>query len=418
MEPDEMAGCGSRRAARAWILLVALVAACGPGPQPSPPVGDSSALASAAAAPSPNTVVIGGGVDSMPTPPGSPLPAAVPAAEAWGAIAPRHLDDLLPAGRHFVFDNAGTPDGEWLIGTVQPDGFPTDTSQPSYAVLYGVTTGEVRRMAELASHASQILWAGADERWVVWSEAPDQPNFYDWVVRAYDRRTRTVRELARAATVGGQAVQGPEADPSVSYGLAVWGQATGAGVAPGQLAQAAVRQADLATGAVSTLATSALSPSISLPWVSWFVSTGNGTGYVRASNRETGQTVRVDQVPPTFVLDGASAAYNDPQSLSVWLIDDLASGAAREIARGADATDHLEWITLNPRIVAWSQSAATQVYDRAEQRLVSLPLATGRSAVYVCGPLIVWAEQDPAVPPQGWPDRPVVLDSSTLPVRP
>jgi len=355
----------------------------------------------------------------MPTPPGSPLPPPVTAAVAWGAAQPQVLRELIAPGRHFVFDDAGTPDGQWLIGIDQPNGFPDDRSRPSYAVLYGVGTGEVRRMAELASGASQILWAGADDRWVVWSEADDQPNFYDWRIRAYDRQTRAVREVARATTVGGRPVPGPEVDPSVSNGLALWGQAMGAGVQPGQLAHMAVRQADLASGAVSTLATSAGWPSISWPWASWLVSTGDGTGYVHVTNLVTGQEARVDQVPPTFILHGASAAFNDPQSLSVWLIDDLARGVdASEIARGADGTDHLEWITLNDRIVAWSQTSTTEVYDRAERRLVLAPISTGRSAVYVCGPLMVWAETDPGTPiSQGWPDRLLVLDTSTLPVQ-
>jgi hypothetical protein len=245
------------------------------------------------------------------------------------------------------------------------------------------------------------------------------PRFYDWRLMAFDLQTGRIRELARATTSNGAAVPGPYPVPSVSHGLVVWGQAIApVGSAPADLANAVVREADLATGKISTLATSAGMPAIAWPWLAWGVSSGD-TGSMRVTNLETHQVVRIDQSPPTFALSSASAAYNDPDSMSVFLIDDIATQTpARRIATGVDVADHLEWITLNARIVAWAQSTATRVYDRIERRLVDLPMTWGRSAVYVCGPLVVWEDFDPGASGQDNPTHLMIVSSASLPVRP
>ena len=76
--------------------------------------------------------------------------------------------------------------------------------------------------------------------------------------------------------------------------------------------------------------------------------------------------------------------------------------------------------TLNDRVIGWAQSNATVVFDRAERRLVSLPIPDGkRSAVTIAGPLMVWAEENAGtVPHRGWPDWLVIVNTDTLPVRP
>ncbi|MGH2511292.1 MAG: hypothetical protein ACRDGQ_01255 [Candidatus Limnocylindrales bacterium] len=325
----------------------------------------------------------------------------------------RKLPLAIGTDRTFVFDNVGTPDGAWLIGVSQPNEFP-QTTKPSEAVLYRVADGTLRTMAQLETPTSQVLAASSDGHWVVWSEAADQPYFYDWRLRAYDITTGAVSELARAVDVNGSPVPGPYPVPSVSNGLAVWGQAVGPmGANPSEMSNGVVREADLATGRISTLATSAGMPVIAWPWITWGVWSG-GTGYTRIEDLGTKQISRLDVMPPTIALNGRSAAYNDVESHSVFLIDDVAQSAARLIAQGVDAADHLEWITLNSRLVAWAQSTTTQVYDRAEQRVVALPMTFGRSAVYMCGPLAVWEDFDPGASGQDNPTHLVILDSTYL----
>jgi hypothetical protein len=348
----------------------------------------------------------------MPTPSVGPA-GALSAAAAWGPVAARKLPLAIGTDRTFVFDNVGTPDGAWLIGVSQPNEFP-QTARPSEAVLYRVADGTLRTMAQLETPASQVLTASSDGHWVVWSEAADQPYFYDWRLRAYDLTSGTVTELARAVDANGSPVPGPYPVPSVSHGLAVWGQAVGPmGAGPSEMRNGVVREADLASGKVSTLATSAGMPVIAWPWITWGV-WSDDTGYTRIEDLGTNRTSRLDVMPPTIALNGRSAAYNDPDSHSVFLVDDMAQPAARLIAQGVDAADHLEWITLNARLVAWAQSTTTQVYDRAEQRLVALPMTFGRSAVYVCGPLAVWEDFDPGASGQDNPTHLVILDSTHL----
>jgi len=399
------------RSARPLIvigLLAVIASSCGqPTPTTSTPKPTPAGSASVALVTS-----------ILPGPSQSASQSAVPVEAAWGPVAISRLPIAIGSDRHFVFENAGTSDGKWLIGVSQPNAFPS-TKDPSQAVLYDVGNGTLRQMAELASPVSQVLWASADDRWVVWSEASDQPLFYDWRLRAYDLQTGSIREIARATTAGGSAVQGPYPQPSVSHGLVVWGQAIGTGFGQGVTANAVVKEANLAAGTVTTLATSAGMPVVSWPWIAWGVLSAETTGYMSVSNLETKQVIRIDQTPPTFALDGKSAAFNDPDSVSVSLVDDISKPeAAYLVARGADDADHLEWVTLNARVVAWAQTSATQVYDRAERRLVALPLSQGRSAVTVCGPLVVWEETDPGSPPdRGWADTMLIVDSSKLPVR-
>jgi hypothetical protein len=293
-------------------------------------------------------------------------------------------------------------------------------ADPSYAVLYEVRTGTLVRMAELTSHRSQVLSAASDGEWIVWMEADDDPLFFDWHLRAYNISSQRVKEIARAARHEGTAVPGPISFVTASHGLAVWGQAIGEGAGPNQMANAVVRKADLATGKTETMATSAGMPWLSWPWLAWAVSE-NSSGYMHVVNLESGVTRRLDITPPQFVIHDASAVYNDPASLSMWLLDDIGTlEPAVEIARGTNAADHLEWPTLNGRIVAWTQSLSSVVFDRAQERLVALPVPGGWSVLTVAGPLLVWREPESsgATSEIGRPEWLVLVDTSDLPVVP
>ena len=392
-----------------FVSVMIIATACSGHSSPSMPANSPALVPSP---PSP--------VSALPTPLGTgghPV-GAVSMATAWGDVRILTLPTVVGSESRVVFENAGTPDGQWLIVEEEPRTFPNSTG-PCYAALYNVRTGAIVRMTQLPTSQTQILAASADDRWVVWSESADSPNFYAWRLVAYDRRTGLSRELARADTSNGSGVPGPYPWPSVSQGHVVWGQAVAPllGANP-DMSNAVVRMVDLATGLMTTLATSAGMPELSWPMVAWDVASGT-SGYVLLTDVVAHKQTRLDVTPPTFALAGRSAAYNDPASTSVFLMDDVTSReASRLIAQGHDQADHLEWVTLNDRIVAWSQSTSTQVFDRREGRLVSLPVGQGRSAVYVCGPLVVWESLPPGE--SQYADAPVIqiIDSSTLPVGP
>ncbi len=411
----------------AIALGATLVTGCAAPPSPLPS-GSLSPTPSVTAAPTPSgpNVLPGLGGSQAPEPSGAIAPdadLAVTAAQAWGTLATVRLPGSVGSDRHLVLENAATPDGRYLICVDQPNAFVASVPtyrDLSYAVLDEVATGSLRRMAALARPQSQMLSVASDGTWVVWTEADDAPSFFDWRLRAYNLATGQVKEIARAATTqGGQPVQGPLSFVSVSHGLAVWGQTVSPGVDAGGMAAAVVREADLANGQISTLATSAGMPVLSWPWLAWGVSEGSG-GFERVTNLETGFVRQLAITPPQFVLDGATAVYNDPQSLSMWLIDDLAANApAVEIARGANLADHLEWPALNERIIGWTQSLSPIVYDRAEARLVLLPTPNDWSEVSVSGPLLTWEEWDPGSSLyRGWPDWLVVVNTNSLAVEP
>ena len=130
-----------------------------------------------------------------------------------------------------------------------------------------------------------MLSAASDGRWIVWTEADDAPGFLDWRLRAFDLQTHAVRGLARAVEHNGKPIPGPLSDVAVNHGLAVWGQAIGTGVQAGQTANAVVREADLATGEITTLATSAGSPQLSWPWLP-------GRRWIRSRRASTSRTSR------------------------------------------------------------------------------------------------------------------------------
>lgn len=334
----------------------------------------------------------------------------------------------MDAGRThvFVFDNAATPDEQWLIGAIQPRDFINNTTKLSYAVLYNVTSRQVVTMHALLHPQSQIFAASADGTWVVWSEADDQPNFFDWTMFAYNRHTRQVRQLAHAVREGGQPVVGPAPYPVISAGHVIWGQPIGQ-VGPGALDNAVVRIEDLATGQVQTLAKRAGVPDLSWPWALWDQFTNDNNtdgGVVTLKNLSTGQNETLPAQPGTIVLEGTSLARDD--GVSVYLIDDFTKGTSTytTLASASSLDDHLQYVTLNNRIVAWTSDAETQVYDRAMHRLVTLPVTRGVSTTWVGGQILLWgdpesqAQQDQDTKANLIPTSTLnIIDTSTLPVR-
>ena len=416
-----------RQVASRLLLAAVLLGGCAQLPT-QPPAQPSGGGPSAPSSPPPSasaplpTRSPENQLPGMPTPgapisgSGSPATAlAVPAATAWGRVAATRLPAVVEKGRYFVFANAGTPDGRYLIGSVMREHFLDVSGSPGDAALYEVATGRIVRMARLQSPDSRVQSASSDGRWVVWQEASDSDGF-DWRVYAYSLADRRVKEVARATTVDGKAVPSPLNFVWASHGMAVWGQAVGGGVTQGDVSNSVVREADLATGSITTLATGAGSPALSWPWVAWEDLPKGGTWRTVFSNLETGWTGSMDATPPVLSIDGASVAFGAADNHSIWLIDDMTRPAeVTQVARGADETDYLEWPSLNERIVAWAQNGQSIVFDRLQHRLVSLPVAYGWASGWAAGPDLVWAETGPTFAQTGRPDWFVVLDTRTLP---
>ena len=413
--------------ARTWAkLLVCLsLVACGsPNTSPSASAGQP-AMPSASIEPSASA----GGSTAQDGGTASPTPASPPPwsagsietvdmATAWGVVHVIDLPTAIGKDRMFGFAQAATPDGRWLIGTNMPR---TEASGAVYAVLYSPTTRQMVTMRQLTDARSQIIWAWADDRWVVWTEAADDPNFFAWHLYAYDRVNGSSKEIAQASMTAGKPVPGPLTRPFVDHGRVVWAQFIGP-FGPGTLRNAVVRMANLATGATTTLAVSAGQPTFSWPWVSWGVATGTGSGHTLLTNLETGAHLRLDVRPATLALTGTSVAYNDADSQALFLIDDIRRKPPNALlVLRAEPTSgiHFEWPTLSARILAWAQVETTLVYDRAERRLVVLPVSHMAVSSWVGGRLLVW--YDSIAMQQGETRLPApiihVIDTTTLPVK-
>lgn len=342
--------------------------------------------------------------------------------KAWGNVTIHALPSALADNRVFVFENAATPDGQWLVGANEPRDFINNTTRLTYVVLYNISTHQIVTVHPLLHPKSQILAISVDDRWLVWSEADDQPDFFDWTLFAYDRKSGQTRQIAQAVSINGQPVQGLSPKPVLSNGRAIWGQAIGP-ISADSLSNAVVRIEDLATGQVTTLATKAGNPYLAWPWALWGqISTGSD-GYVLLKNLENGQSAQLNEQPTGIGMAGTSLVYDN--TTSVYFIQDITRGLdhPQVLATAANEADHLQFVTLDERLIAWSQDSATQVWDRAEQRLVVLPVTNGQSDSWVGGRTLVWlepetkAQQDQDTRNNLIPTPTFnVVDTSTLPV--
>lgn len=215
-------------------------------------------------------------------------------------------------------------------------------------------------------------------------------------------------------------LEGPTPIPSVSNDHVVWGQADGPLTGSDRTANAVVRDADLRTGKVRDLARHAGMPFLAWPWICWGVSDGEVQD-VLITNQESGQQVRLTALPPTFAIHGNSAAYNSSDYQAAYLINDLGRGTAGQRIVGGTQDDDIEWVSLNDRVVAFTEQSAieefwrlpTRVYDRVLGALVDLPMIMGHSATYAAGPLVVW--QTPTETVYGVPGLLQVVDTREIP---
>ncbi len=368
------------------------------------------------------------------TPRSLPLPA-LPLASAWGNVPITHLGTDMGDNRVFIFEIAATPDGQWLVGGVEPRDFIANTLRRlSYLALYNVRTRQVARIRALLQPQSQVLGVSIDDHWLAWSEATDQPTFFDWTMFLYNRDTGQVAELASAPRdATGHAAPGPNTPRVVSKGYVIWSQPL-APITQGNdasLKNAVVRLKDLATGQITTLATRAGQSTLAWPWAAWGQIT-SGTGrYITLKNMLTGQELRLQQQPVTVVLCGPSLAYDDTSG--VYVNDDFSTNTGSgvvnpgvSIAAPRNVAEHLEFVTLNNRLVAWSQQIEQPpIWDRLLQRSVLLPTTNGRSDSWVGGRTLVWFEPEPQA--QMTQDErngltPLetlnVIDTTTLPTAP
>lgn len=328
----------------------------------------------------------------------APSPRTLSFSQAWGNVRITRLSGRLPGNLNFVFEYDATPDGQWIVGEVEPRDFAENTTFIPYLALYNVSTRQVMRVHSLLNPHSQIGTVATDGNWIVWQEASHQPDFVDWVIEAVNWHTGVFKRLAQAPTdANGAFYHGPQPQLAVDQGKALWSQTTGP-IDPNDSSTSKneeVLLADLNAGTVTTLATSAFGAALSWPWAAWGVQTdAKGDGYVQFKNFETGQTARLNQTPDKLALNGTTAVYS-LYANEIDVIPDVSRGTVgRTIFQVT--TPSLQSPVASDRLVTWSQTAGPNiplVWDRQQNTLVILPTTyTQNYVAWTGGHLLIWLD--------------------------
>ena len=324
-------------------------------------------------------------------------------AQAWGNVAITRVPSLLPNGELFIGGDNATPDGQWLIGEVEPRGMLDNKSVYPQLALYNIHTLQVRVIQTLRNPQSRLDGISTDGRWLVWDDAATPA---DWVMYVCDLQTGVIRTLATALSVNGQYAPS-HSGPLVSNGYAVWSQSTELnpqGNLNG-LPSVHVQEENLSSGAVTTVGHSAYVDSFSWPWVASDQYTSTGSSSVVLQNLLTQQRkpLNVESGANTLGLDGATVALEVDSGDTVALIPDVARSTTPQTVYALNAANvsQLGYLTLDDRLVAWGGNGSDPmptVWDRTQRVTVTLPTKNIPQALgaYADGPLLIW--MDPTLP--------------------
>jgi hypothetical protein len=367
-------------------------------------------------------------------PPASPVaqpdpPQHLELASAWGATPIQRLPTQVDEGHRFVFGNAVTADGKWLVGSIEPRLIFAATNESPVIALYNIETGKILRLHTTDTPRSQLLGAAADGDWVVWSEATDVLRNADWTLYAYNVTTKQMTRLAQADRLNGEAIVGTMPYPVMDHGLIVWAQETAK--SPTDQPQSLVRAFDITTGAATTLGVG-IDPSISWPLVAWRDESGRDTvrpdvpvasDTLSVQNLQTREIFRMHGSAESLTLDGNTLAVCQTRSLE--LVSDFTKGLkASTTILSVSAPNHLQDVTMSTRLIGWTQVGPAEVWDRLLRVFVALPIRNGQSATWVHGNVLVWLDPEPPeaqrddVEKNLYPTPEInVIDVATLPAK-
>lgn len=223
-------------------------------------------------------------------------------------------------------------------------------------------SGTITIIRPFTNPNTQVVWIVGDATWVVWVEGSLQPTFVDWVLYSYNRQSRQIRTLAAAPKPyqnTGLVI------PSMSKDAIVW---------------SAVEAADgihrvYAINADGTdlrvLEKNAVGPQIVWPWVVYDTvpSSPASHGTLSRENLETGETqaIRGPTDVSYFAYDGEALAWISGDTSSVFLQTPI-NAPARQLFTGA----HLQFVSLNQRLVGWGQVEGALAFDRKLGLVVQL----------------------------------------------
>lgn len=324
---------------RAAIVALVFLAGCSPvnsGEQPS--------LSSPVSLHSPSS---GSSPSSLPT-------TAIQFSKAWPNLRPRSTDSTT-----FV-EGSIASDGSVAFGEAR--GGPT----PPYAELgpsiMDRSTGKIAIIRPFTKPNAQVVGIVGDATWVVWVEGSIEPTFADWVLYSFNRQSRQIRTLAAASKPYPNT---PLLNPSMSNGVIVWSAVEAAdGIER-------VYSVNPDGTNVRVLQTNAVGPQISWPWVMYDTIPNSPTSHqtLIRRNLETGETQAISGPIDVsyYAYDGEALAWISGDTSSVFLQSPL-DAPPTQIFAGA----HLDFVSLNQRLVGWGQNQGATVFDRKLRVVVQL----------------------------------------------
>jgi hypothetical protein len=292
---------------------------------------------------------------------------------AWGNPQITVINGL-PDPNHVLFLSAVSPDARWALGQRRPR--LVSSTERSSVVAVEVASHRTTVLHTMPGPAFQAGLTAADDRWFVWAEASQQPDFSDWTLYAYDGVTNHLSEIARAKPQPDGRYLPSSVWPQVDHGVLVWSEETATAV--GALRTGQVKMVRLPDGAPEVLATGTRGAAISWPYVAWAEPTGslnNSTRMVRL-NLDTGERSPVPGADDARWVTIQGNAISWVRGLEqIWLAE-APDDPGRLVARATERDGFLDFPVMSDRFIGWSSNSFPGVYDRVLDRLVTVDTTT------------------------------------------
>ena len=350
---------------------------------------------------------------------------AVDMQTAWGATLQQAQVKIATDNDHIFIVDTITPDAKFLVGTVEPRKFGSENAK---VALISTSDQQITLIRDLPTPDTQLIGADADSDWIVWSEASRQPDFGDWILYAYNRSTKQIKQISKAPVdKDGNPLASPYVLPKLDHSTVVWEEAT---TESSKVKPIGVKSADLVTGQIKTLAPIGRTPHISWPYVGWAEPVSDPSAqenYAKSVivmlNMETGEkkTLHNPNTPLYFSFYKDTVMWITTGGSEVRLTD-INETYQKTLATTTSDIEHFQFPTISGRLVTWTSDKTEQVWDLLRNQLVTL---SDQSTVTACanGNGFVWAagtfnDQDLKDKENGLiSNRGVynIIDTSTLP---
>lgn len=303
--------------------------------------------------------------------------------DVWGTnLLVGQVPVLVDKGHIFNMLTA-TPDVRFLVGSVTSRSTSElGGTEPGKAVLMDVQSHKITELHVFPRKDSQMLAASADDEWVIWAEAAQEPGFFsNWVIYSYNRKTNAVKQVATAPhdTNGIAFPSGPLVAPKVDHGIVVWSQIPMNG--PDKV-HSLVVSANLSTEQLSILTDLGQQPTISWPYVGWEAPNspvsqavpGRPDTHIHLLNLQTGDAkdLKSPHNISYFALSSDTVVWITEHGEQVVLTD--VNETTSQVIAQADPSqaDILQYPSLNHRLVTWVSYARVAAWDRVEQKVINV----------------------------------------------